>query len=722
MKRSSLIIFCIIVFLSHSIDLKGQELTAQSTISVLTCGPGEDIYTLFGHTAIRVQDYAQGIDFVYNYGTFDFEAPNFYPKFLRGQLPYSLQRTSTERFLTEYNYYQRFVKEQVFELSLEERNLVFQFLEENNLPQNREYFYDFYFDNCTTRIRELLRSLFYIEYPILAAEPKTYRDLLHEYNFTKPWVSFGMDIILGTINDRPSTDYTRMFLPEYFYTYLNKATLPNGAPLVRSDTFVLAFPSIESTNLLLTPWVIFGILLLVEVFMSILLINYPNKRVQFIWDGIWFFSLFVAFVILVFMWFFTNHYVCSYNFNLLWTIPWLSVFFLKNRHFARQGLRTVLIIALIILLLWSFIPQYMHPVTMLIQLISAIKLIRLTKMHNFLWPEKTRLSLFVMLLFAGHSIIGQEKMAGITLVAPAKEYDADPMVDLRRVNANWVALVPFGFSRQDSPEVVFGSDKQWWGERKEGIAKSIELAHKNGLKIMLKPQVWIPNGWVGYVDFESETHWKKWEDSYRAYILSMLEMSDLEQIDMLCIGTEYSIAVKKREKFWRDLIADVRSKFKGKITYSANWDSYEEVPFWDALDYVGISAYFPLTDIATPPTIYLTMKWQSIVKKLRRFHQKHKKQILFTEYGYLAADGAAGKTWELEKLIHDMPVNETAQANGYEALLKVFSKEAFWAGGFLWKWFPSGYGRSNRHERDYTPQNKKAEKVIKELYSQLSAQ
>jgi hypothetical protein len=291
------------------------------------------------------------------------------------------------------------------------------------------------------------------------------------------------------------------------------------------------------------------------------------------------------------------------------------------------------------------------------------------------------------------------------------------MVELIQVNTTWVALVPYGFSQKGSPEVQFGSSRQWWGERIEGIKNSIELAHASGLKVMLKPQVWIRGGWVGDVDFETEADWIIWQDTYRAYIMSFVKVAIEHNVDMICIGTEYRISAKKREPFWRSLISEIRKDYKGKLVYSSNWDSYDEVPFWDALDFVGISAYFPLTDMDTPIQMYLSFKWKSIVSKLKKFSLKFNKKILFTEYGYLSVDGAAGRTWELEKQVKQLNINEKAQANSLEALYEAFWKEDFWAGGFLWKWFPNGHGHEGYPERDYTPQGKMAESVVKKWYS-----
>jgi len=187
---------------------------------------------------------------------------------------------------------------------------------------------------------------------------------------------------------------------------------------------------------------------------------------------------------------------------------------------------------------------------------------------------------------------------------------------------------------------------------------------------------------------------------------------------MICIGTEYRISIREREAFWRDIIKEIRSRYKGQLTYSANWDSYEKVPFWDALDYIGISAYFPLTDMDTPPTLLLSYRWRKYAKKLEKISAKYDRQVLFTEFGYLSVDGAAGKTWQLEKVVRDLDINQQSQANGYDALFRTFWRESYWAGGFLWKWFPNGLGHEGYPERDYTPQGKKAQKILSKWYNE----
>ena len=310
----------------------------------------------------------------------------------------------------------------------------------------------------------------------------------------------------------------------------------------------------------------------------------------------------------------------------------------------------------------------------------------------------------------------EEKIKGITMVAPPKPFTNDPINNIKAVNASWIAVVPFGFTRKGQNTVQHDTPWQWWGETKDGVVKSTQLAHDQGIKVMLKPQIYIPGGWVGELDFRGEQDWSTWEASYREYMMHFVDIAVAQNIEMLCIGTEFEIAIKKREKFWRQLIKEVRAVYEGKLVYSANWDSYKEVPFWDALDYVGISAYFPLTDTKTPQKNELLKKWRPIVKDLKKYSKKIEKKILFTEYGYLSVDGCADKAWELEKKVNQLSINEQAQANAIDGILSSFWQQDFWVGGFLWKWFPNGMGHEGYVEKDYTPQHKLSEKTLSKWY------
>ena len=308
------------------------------------------------------------------------------------------------------------------------------------------------------------------------------------------------------------------------------------------------------------------------------------------------------------------------------------------------------------------------------------------------------------------------KIKGLNFVAPPDPFHNNPMNAVTAIGANWIAVIPYGFTRVNRPSVGYNAGWQWWGERPEGVHKTIELAKASNVKVILKPQVYVPGGWTGDLDFENEKDWQQWEKDYEAFLIPFAHMADSLDVEILCVGTEFKKSVKKREQFWRGLIKKVRSIYNGKLTYAANWDEYPDVPFWDALDYAGINAYFPLTNSKTPKVSELKKAWQPYLKEIRRFYKRVQKPMLFTEYGYLSVDGCAYNTWELEPKVKKLAINQEAQANAFHALFEIFWNEPYWNGGFLWKWFPNMHGGEGYNERDYTPQGKTGQKVLQKWF------
>ncbi len=309
------------------------------------------------------------------------------------------------------------------------------------------------------------------------------------------------------------------------------------------------------------------------------------------------------------------------------------------------------------------------------------------------------------------------KINGLTFVAPPEPFSGNPMPAVTDVGANWIAVIPYAFTKPDVPEVRYSeSGRQWWGERPVGIRESIRLAHEAGVKVMLKPQVWIPGGWTGNLDFATEASWEHWESSYERYILRFAALADSVNAEMFCIGTEFRMSIEKRPQFWTALIKKIKGVYHGKLTYSSNWDDWDKVPFWGELDYIGLGGYFPLVDAALPKVETLKEAWMPIRDRLKTFSAAQKKPVLFTEWGYLSVDGCGWRNWELEQGIENRNINEKAQANCMEAMLATFQPETWWAGSFLWKWFPNMRGHEGYPERDYTPQGKQAEKTLREWY------
>ena len=306
---------------------------------------------------------------------------------------------------------------------------------------------------------------------------------------------------------------------------------------------------------------------------------------------------------------------------------------------------------------------------------------------------------------------------GITMICGPDSLTNNPYSEIANLGANWACIVPYRNCSFWNYEIADADIFGWWGLSLIGIEENIKFAQQAGLKILLKPQLYLENSWPGIIDFKTDLEWKDWERQYTHFIHTFLDLAIQYDIEMFCIGAELKQSILKRKSFWSNLISDIRKKYNGKIIYSANWDAYENVSFWDKLDYIGISSYFPLSENKNADVNTLTKKWKPIVRKLQRYANKKGKQILFTEYGYLSVDKSAFRHWEHEERICDLNINELAQANALKALYSSWMPQDFWAGGFLWKWYPNKKGHQGYLERDYTPQGKLAQHIIKNWFS-----
>ncbi|HRD07117.1 MAG TPA: DUF4105 domain-containing protein, partial [Saprospiraceae bacterium] len=210
--------------LTFSIGSRGQQgvdtLMNNTQISLLTCDPGSEIYSLFGHSAVRVKNEEKNFDVVFNYGTFDFQTPNFTLKFMRGKLPYRLAVASYGSFLKEYHYFKRGVREQVLQINNSQKEDIIRFLENNAKPENAEYKYDFFYDNCSSRIRDVFEKTLHYP-PQYSGENKlTFRNLLHRYLEAWPWLRTGIDIIIGSKADKIADASAQMFIPDKLHDNL----------------------------------------------------------------------------------------------------------------------------------------------------------------------------------------------------------------------------------------------------------------------------------------------------------------------------------------------------------------------------------------------------------------------------------------------------------------------------------------------------------------------
>ncbi len=305
------------------------------------------------------------------------------------------------------------------------------------------------------------------------------------------------------------------------------------------------------------------------------------------------------------------------------------------------------------------------------------------------------------------------KINGISFVAPPQPATSSCFALVKNTGANQVAIVPYAFVRPGEPTVHFNSPRQWYGERPEGIAQSIALARQHQLKIMLKPQIWAMGTFTGHLTFNSEAGWRSFENSYAHYLLTFARMADSLEVEMLCMGTELCSFVRQRPAFWAALIKQVRQQYSGQLTYAANWDTYQQFPHWQKLDYIGIDAYFPLSGEKTPDVASLKKAWQPHLRQISALQEVTGRPVLFTEFGYRNTDFATAKPWNSEK---GLPLNMQAQVNAYHAIFDIFWPEEWFAGGFLWKWFSQEHRQLPLDNTSFSPQNKPAQQTLSRFY------
>lgn len=310
------------------------------------------------------------------------------------------------------------------------------------------------------------------------------------------------------------------------------------------------------------------------------------------------------------------------------------------------------------------------------------------------------------------------KINGVSFVASRDSLHQKNIQPLLNIHANFTAIMPFGFIKSlDHPQVVYNQERQWYGETMDGSKQYINLLHKNKIKVMMKPQIWVWGGeFTGLLTMASEDDWLELEDSYRNFILDYAKLAEKEKVEIFCIGTELEKFIEHRPEYWSLLITAVRAVYSGKITYAANWDEYKRVPFWDLLDYVGIDAYFPISDKKTPKIPDVHLAWKQWEMELKSFSEKENKQILFTEYGYRSVDFGGKEPWKSERKMN--LVNLETQINLLEGLYGSIWKEDWIAGGFLWKWFIENEHAGGLQNNQFTPQNKPAETIIRKYYVQ----
>lgn len=335
------------------------------------------------------------------------------------------------------------------------------------------------------------------------------------------------------------------------------------------------------------------------------------------------------------------------------------------------------------------------------------------------------------------------RIHGMTLSTPGGGADwgssaiVGTIEDLRALGVDWIAIHPYGRIGRDGT-VSWRSGRGRFGERGGGararrdpgdlrdprqlrseapgwLRRPIEEAHRQGIKILVKPHLayWGSGfSWRGEVEFDGRDEWERFFATYGDWITAMAAFS--HDADGFAVGTELDRTVGHEER-WREIIDAVRSVYPGPLTYAANWSDYEDVPFWDALDAVGIQAYFPLVregagdggagDLGGAPSAEtLAAGWRGIMERMRGFSARTGKPIVFTELGYNLSAKAPYEPWDYEV---GGPDAETVQELCMTVALRAIEAEPAVVGAFLWKWFPG-----NRTPRNFAMSTAAMRRVI----------
>ena len=380
MKRTTLLLVCLLfLFLpSHAQPLK---LSKAAEISVLTCGTSDLIHAIYGHTAIRVNDPFQNLDIVFNYGVFSFSAPNFEYRFAKGQTDYMLAAEYYSDFYESYKRNGRSINEQVLNFTQAEQQQLFDFLVDNAEPENREYRYNFFFDNCATRVRDVIENQVdgTVVFQAENGEERTFRQHVADYQKVLPWTNFGIHLALGAPADEVASAYQEMFLPEYLMKHFATAEIKteNGVrPLVKKTNQIYSVEQAEHTFSFESPILVLTVLLLVVVVVTYR--QFQKKNTNYILD--YFLLFFTGIVGVVALWFvlFSEHPAMHPNYNMWWAVPanmpFLFLWMVKKWRSHLRWYWVALSVWLIVFLLFNWLaPQSFHVGFYIIVLMTLLR-------------------------------------------------------------------------------------------------------------------------------------------------------------------------------------------------------------------------------------------------------------------------------------------------------------------------------------------------------------
>ena len=359
----------------YSFTIKGDD---NIEFSIITIGPYEDeLYSAFGHSGIRYRDKINNIDLFYNYGVFDFDQPDFYLNFLNGRLLYMVGKYNYQTVENFYINQNRYIKEQVLNLNDSEKKIIFDYLEQNIQPENRTYLYNYVYNNCATKIRDILFTVYGERITFKdTSDNKTIRSLMDIYLKNNKWGDLGIDICLGIEIDKKASYSEEMFLPEYLFNNLEGSFLDENIKLISKTNIINSNSTVINKNIF-QPKYIFLLFLTICIILSFRQIKYSLRYIYFDFSVL--LASGIVGTLLIYLWFFTDH-LSSFNYNLIWAVPFNVIFsFLFIFNFKSILTRWYIIINSVIifslLILWSFLPQNLNDILILFVLGMLLRML-----------------------------------------------------------------------------------------------------------------------------------------------------------------------------------------------------------------------------------------------------------------------------------------------------------------------------------------------------------
>ncbi len=380
-------VFCSLILLAYSPGVFSQ--VSNDTLAyLLTCGPGTETYSIYGHSAIRVVIPEKHTDIVYNWGVFDFSTPNFAWKFAKGRLDYMLIAVPLKSFLQDYFFEQRYVYSQKINIDAKETHNLIELINDNLKPENIKYRYDFFYDDCSTRIRDLIEKSIgeKLKYPPPeTGRIPTFREMVAKYQNPYPWLKFGVDLLMGSTTDKRAVFRDRMFLPIDMKDELSKSVIHRSdkmIPLLQNPEILLDFDEPVIRQKFFTgPPFIFTLVIIIILILAALT---KSRKIISLIDIIIYSVFSILSVLMIFFNFFTYHQQTKWNLNIIWLNPFIIVclvILILNKT-GTLWFRTVFFISAGFIVLHFFLPQEFN---LTFSLLAILLLIRSSVRSGFDW-------------------------------------------------------------------------------------------------------------------------------------------------------------------------------------------------------------------------------------------------------------------------------------------------------------------------------------------------